>query len=360
MAPSESQRRGEATEGERSRGEVDVGEALAASAALREAGRLEEVRESLLSLRSEAPDNAQVALECAWIHDVMGLEREAAGLYREAIDLGLEGEPLREALLGLGSTLRVLGEIEASVETLRRGAALYPGAREFTPFLALSLASAGGWSESVGLLLRELVETTSDPDIARYRTALSGYAGEFLPAETREGPEAVHIRVEGPGDAAGVRAVNESAFGGPVEAEIVDRLRPDCPECVSLVAEADGIVGHILFSPAVVSGDRGVVRGMGLGPMAVAPGLQRRGIGSALVERGLGLLRRSGCPFVVVLGHPSFYPRFGFEPASRWGLGPQWEGIPDEAFMILVFDAGATAGVSGVVRYREEFDGAVG
>ena len=89
--------------------------------------------------------------------------------------------------------------------------------------------------------------------------------------------------------------------------------------------------------------------------MAVLPDRQRQGIGSQLVRRGLDILRERGCPFVVVVGHPDFYPRFGFEPASLHGLTSQWEGVPDAAFMILVLDVQAMVGVSGVAKYREEF-----
>src|SRR5204862_6872701 len=91
-------------------------------------------------------------------------------------------------------------------------------------------------------------------------------------------------------------------------------------------------------------------------PMAVLPDRQRRGIGSRLVRRGLDILRERGCTFVVVVGHPEYYPRFGFEPASVHGLASQWEGVPDAAFMVLVLVARAMAGVSGVAKYREEFN----
>jgi putative acetyltransferase len=333
-----------------------IDEVLAASAALREAGRLGEVRESLLALRTEAPGNPQVVLECAWIHDVMGLERDAADLYREAIDLGLEGEPLREALLGLGSTLRVLEDVQESLRVLRRGAALYPEAREFSPFLALTLYAAGECREAVGLLARDLAETSADPDISRYRAALSEYAEGLLTSAPSQIPGRVRIRSEHPADVAAVRAVNDLAFGQSTEGEIVDRLRVACPERLSFVAEDEDIVGHILFTPATVSSPEGPVTGMGLAPMAVVPERQRQGIGSALVEHGLEFLRSRGCPFVIVLGHPEFYPRFGFERASRYGLRCQWEGVPDQAFMVLVLDRGAMAGIEGVARYREEFD----
>jgi putative acetyltransferase len=169
------------------------------------------------------------------------------------------------------------------------------------------------------------------------------------------------VRMEGPHDAAGVRVVNESAFGQSTEADIVDALRAACSaDSLSLVAEDDGdVVGHVLFTPATVDDGARRVAGMGLAPLAVLPDRQRRGVGSALVRRGLELLRERGCPFVIVLGHPEYYPRFGFEPASARGLASQWEGVPDEAFMVLVLDEAAMDGVTGIARYRAEFDEAV-
>jgi putative acetyltransferase len=163
------------------------------------------------------------------------------------------------------------------------------------------------------------------------------------------------IRPERPGDSTQIRHVNELAFGQPAEADLVDTLRTTCSEALSLVAEDGGeIVGHILFTPVVVEGR--LVSGMGLAPMAVLPDRQRQGIGSQLVKRGLDHLRERGCPFVVVVGHPEYYPRFGFEPASKHGLACQWEGMPDAAFMVLVLDEHAMEGVSGVARYRDEFN----
>lgn len=168
------------------------------------------------------------------------------------------------------------------------------------------------------------------------------------------------IREEAPDDIPAVRALNEAAFGQPVEADIVDALRAECRSAVSLVAEDDGqIVGHIFFSPVVISDDMETVRGMGLAPMAVLPECQRRGIGSVLVRDGIEALRRRGCPFIIVLGHPKFYSKFGFMPASRRGVFCQWDGVPDEAFMILVLDKSVMAGAGGTARYREEFDQAM-
>lgn len=166
----------------------------------------------------------------------------------------------------------------------------------------------------------------------------------------------LEIRAEQPGDAPGIRALHLGAFEGALEADLVDRIRVRRPGALSLVAEDGDLLGHILFSPVRVEAGTRPVVGAGLGPMAVRPGHQRRGIGSALVRHGLGVLRERGCPFVVVVGHPTYYPRFGFEPASRHGLASQWEGMPDEAFMALILEAEAMAGVSGVAFYLEEFN----
>ncbi len=166
----------------------------------------------------------------------------------------------------------------------------------------------------------------------------------------------ITMRPERPEDVAAIRAINEAAFGQTAEADIVDALRFACPDVLSLVALSDEtLVGHIFFSPVQVEGGSRTIQGMGLAPMAVLPERQRQGIGSRLVEAGLRILRRQDCPFVIVLGHPGFYPRFGFVPASRYGLTCQWEGVPDEAFMVLILDESAVAGVAGVARYRDEF-----
>jgi putative acetyltransferase len=168
------------------------------------------------------------------------------------------------------------------------------------------------------------------------------------------------IRKEERDDEAAVRAVNERAFGQRDEADIVDRLRVSCRDLVSLVAvREESAVGHILFSPASIEGRGGLTEGMALAPMAVIPECQRQGVGSALVRAGLAVLRLRSCPFVVVLGHPEYYPRFGFVPASRRAVRCSWEGVPDEVFMILVLEESAMIGVAGVARYRDEFTRAV-
>jgi len=177
----------------------------------------------------------------------------------------------------------------------------------------------------------------------------------------------IEIREERDGDREVIRRINEVAFGGMEEADIVDKLRQSCSNLLSLVAVVDELpVGHILFSPVTIekrtassNGPGEPIPGMGLGPMAVFPEHQRAGIGYQLVREGLKRLRAASTPFVIVLGHPEYYPRFGFQPASRYGIQCQWEGVPDQAFMILAFQDSALRGVSGIARYRDEFGEAV-
>jgi putative acetyltransferase len=162
------------------------------------------------------------------------------------------------------------------------------------------------------------------------------------------------VRPEGPEDLEAVRRVNTEAFGRTGEADLVDALRAHGKAVVSLVAlEEGGVAGHILFSPVEVDGSEGL-RMLGLAPMAVLPSLQRRGLGTMLVREGLRLCSDAGYDAVVVLGHPEYYPRFGFVPASTFGLSSEYE-VPDEAFMTLELREGALEGVSGKARFAVEF-----
>jgi putative acetyltransferase len=166
----------------------------------------------------------------------------------------------------------------------------------------------------------------------------------------------MQIRIERAGDIPAVRVVNLTAFDTPAEADLVDALRAHADPAISLVAEDpnDGaIVGHIFFSP-VTLGEGSPIRIAGLAPMAVVPARQRRGIGSTLVWRGLELCRQQGFVAAVVLGHPQYYPRFGFTPASRFGLRCDYD-VPDDVFMALELEPGALAGQSGTIRYHPVF-----
>ena len=103
----------------------------------------------------------------------------------------------------------------------------------------------------------------------------------------------------------------------------------------------------------------GFIKGMGLAPMSVLPEFQNKGVGSMLVNEGLRILKNMSCAFVVVLGHEKYYPRFGFERASKFRLKCQWEGVPDDVFMVMIIDESVMKGVSGIAKYRNEFDEAI-
>lgn len=170
--------------------------------------------------------------------------------------------------------------------------------------------------------------------------------------------ETVFIRIEQPEDRVAVRAVNLAAFQTAGEADVVDLLRERCPRFISLVAEVGGqVVGHVLFTPVTLAADDGqALASMGLAPLAVLPDFQNTGVGTALVKAGLARMEVEGVPFVVVLGHPDYYPRFGFETAARFGLRCAYPDVPEEAFMVRIYDEAALAGIKGVVHYRPEFD----
>lgn len=163
------------------------------------------------------------------------------------------------------------------------------------------------------------------------------------------------IRDERPEDQVAIRRLNEEAFGQPLEGRLVDLLRANAGVLLSLVAVADEqVVGHILFSPVQLEAGERMLEGAGLGPMSVSPELQRRGIGSRLIEEGTRRIQQQALPFIVVIGHPDYYPRFGFTPANRHGLTCQWD-VPDGVFMVLPLTPSRLEGVSGLARYREEF-----
>jgi putative acetyltransferase len=168
------------------------------------------------------------------------------------------------------------------------------------------------------------------------------------------------IRFEKPEDIAFIHSVNEQAFGRVSEAKLVDTLRLACTDHLSLVADDNGsIIGHLMFTPVVVTDGKQKTEGMGLAPMAVLPSKQHQGIGTQLVDTGLQILKEKGCPFIIVLGHPEYYPRFGFQAASGRNIRTQWDGVPDEAFMILVMDHEAMQNVSGIAIFRYEFSDAL-
>jgi putative acetyltransferase len=165
------------------------------------------------------------------------------------------------------------------------------------------------------------------------------------------------IRRSTAGDLAAIRRVHAAAFGRDAEAEMALQLLAREPRCISLVASRAGeIAGHVLFSPVSVDGRSFAKLPFALGPLAVLPAAQRSGAGSALARAGLDACRAARVPFAVVLGHPSYYPRFGFAPAARFGLA-FGDGPPSDAFMALELVPGGLAQASGKVRYAPEFGG---
>jgi putative acetyltransferase len=165
------------------------------------------------------------------------------------------------------------------------------------------------------------------------------------------------IRPEKHEDIPAIRIVNERAFASPAEADLVDALRRNGKATISLVADDDGrVVGHILFSPVTIETNERELTGVGLAPMAVVPERQNQRIGSMLVEQGLRRCREEGHRFVVVLGHPDYYPRFGFVPANRFNIKSEYN-VADEVFMAMELQEGALQDQGGIVKYQPEFSG---
>lgn len=174
-------------------------------------------------------------------------------------------------------------------------------------------------------------------------------------SQASDGQNEVTIRPELPGDRAGIRVVEEAAFERKGEADLVDALREAGALTVSLVAVQGGqVVGHIAFSPIDIADKESASTALCLAPIAVLPACQREKIGAALVLAGLEACRTTGATVVVVLGHPSYYPRFGFQPAMPLGIEPPFA-VPSEAFMVAELTPGGLAGHKGTVRYRPEF-----
>jgi putative acetyltransferase len=166
----------------------------------------------------------------------------------------------------------------------------------------------------------------------------------------------VRIRPETADDFEAVARVERAAFGGPAEANLVNRLRELGQLAVSLVAISRArVVGHIAFSPMTLSEDSEGLRAVGLAPLAVLPTHQGRGIGSQLVQAGLRACAEHGWDLVFVLGDPAYYRRFGFTDAAAHGL--RWDrDAPAGAFMATELRPGALGGAFGVARYHSAFD----
>lgn len=152
---------------------------LSEAISMRERGLDEQARTALLELHHDAPDDAAVNLQCAWAHDKLGLEREAVPFYESALRLGLEDDDLRNALLGLGSTYRALGEHDKALATLSRGVKQFPDDRGLLVFHAMALYNNDRPKEACELLLTLLSQTTGDEQILAYKRAIDIYADDL-------------------------------------------------------------------------------------------------------------------------------------------------------------------------------------
>lgn len=163
----------------------------------------------------------------------------------------------------------------------------------------------------------------------------------------------MEIRTETGADLAAVGEVNRLAFGREAEARLVDDLRDGGYARLSLVAEEEGrLVGHIMFSEAVIRTDGGEVGALALGPVGVIPERQGRGVGSALIREGLDRCVQEGHRIVVLLGHPGYYPRFGFSAERAGNLSSPYSG---DAFMALELAPGALSRVVGEFEFAPPF-----
>jgi putative acetyltransferase len=164
----------------------------------------------------------------------------------------------------------------------------------------------------------------------------------------------VLIRNEQLHDVSAIRHVNERAFNGFAEANLVELIRAAEKAIISFVAiDNENVVGHILFSRVTVGFNPHNIQALGLAPMAVLPEYQRQGIGSELVRRGLEECRRQGFDLVFVLGHTKFYSRFGFTRASVYGFDNEYNA--DESFMVLELRDNKLNTASGMVKFQPEF-----
>ena len=154
-------------------------EKLASAIQLRESQKHEEARQLLLALHAELPNDPQVNYQCAWIHDVLGLVREAIPFYEKAIQSGLSEDDLKSALLGMGSTYRCISQYQKSIETFRRALTLFPDSHEFNVFLGMSYYNTGEHAKAMELLLNSLADTSSAEGILRYQRAIRFYSDKL-------------------------------------------------------------------------------------------------------------------------------------------------------------------------------------
>ncbi|MCZ8512140.1 N-acetyltransferase [Paenibacillus filicis] len=168
------------------------------------------------------------------------------------------------------------------------------------------------------------------------------------------------IRTEQSSDHEEVYRLNYMAFGNREnESRLIEKIRSSegfIPELSLVAIEGDQLVGHALFSKAKLVGEETTREVIVLAPIAVAPGCQRRGIGSALIREGLGRCKAWGAELVFLIGHPEYYPKFGFQAARRLGFDLKQFQVPDEVFLVCQLEEGQTP-MRGELRYPDSFFG---
>lgn len=167
----------------------------------------------------------------------------------------------------------------------------------------------------------------------------------------------ITVRQETPRDYPTIYEVNCTAFNRRNEARLVDRLRTSdrfIPGLSLVATIEEKIVGHILFTKINIADDKILFESLALAPMAVIPQYQNKGVGSQLIRQGLTKAKELGHKSVMVLGHEDYYPKFGFQPANKWGIKAPFN-IPTNAFMAIELINNALEGVNGTVIYSEEF-----
>jgi putative acetyltransferase len=164
------------------------------------------------------------------------------------------------------------------------------------------------------------------------------------------------IRKEEKKDLKEIYEINRLSFGQENESKLIDKIRAGSnfiPDLSLVAVSGNRIVGHILFSKIKIIGSS-VFETLALGPMAVIPAFQKKGIGSKLIKKGMIRAKELGFTSIIVVGHKEYYPRFGFERASKWGIKCPFE-VPDEAFMAVELTEKALEDKAGTIRYPDEF-----
>jgi putative acetyltransferase len=214
---------------------------------------------------------------------------------------------------------------------------------------AIAAARILEWLESLPGTRLNIAGPRASADLSLYQDARTLLADVFR----RSTFDTVTIGYERPQDAEGIRETHLQAFSSPLEARLVDALR-DADGRLSLVATVDDrVIGHVLLTPVILEPPVRVSLA-GLGPMAVRPEYQRKGVGSRLIHAGLEECRRAGYSAIVVVGHPDYYPRFGFVPGKTVGLTCEFY-VPPDAFMAVELLSGALDGMTGLARYHPAF-----